>query len=209
MVQWPEDATPEYVAPEALLVRGILAADDGAPGFSTEYGNWQGCHHTRAKAFKKIEGQRIKFGGPPGIMSPDYSMSERYPTKRSPLAVQSRYYQVALKPINRDRYYGKVNGSCVYITRVARGRWSIWWGNEMYGYTRTLGNALRTMSELRENSEGHLRLRFREKVREVRRRHYLCSERKFTAAIRKRFLKMHTRFRLGLKKRSIGAKSRS
>ncbi len=51
--------------------------------------------------------------------------------------------------------------------------------------------------------------RFIARVQETYPRIRRCNERKFDATMRKRFLKMHTRFRLGLKKRSIGAKSRS
>lgn len=52
MVQWTEDDEPTAVSPAALVVRGHH--DEAAPGFSTEYGNWEGCHRKHVTEFRKL-----------------------------------------------------------------------------------------------------------------------------------------------------------
>lgn len=77
MVQWPEDSEPTAVAPESLTVQGSLAPNEAAPGFSPEYGNWEGCHRSKRNAFRKFRAKRQAEGTDEswGWRRPDMSWS--------------------------------------------------------------------------------------------------------------------------------------
>lgn len=125
VVRWLSDET---ITVHAACLRRPGEVDDQWTGFDSTLGSWKN----------------------PWPEADTYSPEEY----AAYVAAKRDYTQVPFRKLRGEqRYYGKVNGSCCYITRVRRACWRVWWGNGLLGHARSIGVALSCMSRWRDSGE--------------------------------------------------------